>query len=88
MDTESPLLSFIISSLPKVGDPEPLLEHLQGLGVEDLEDLNYVQESDLHSVLRPVEARKLLSLFKKKSMCFNLYVINFHIRKMYIVKIY
>lgn len=50
MDTESPLLSFIKSSLPKLRDPEPLLECLQGLGVEDLEDLSYLQESDLLSV--------------------------------------
>ncbi|CAL8266922.1 unnamed protein product [Boreogadus saida] len=65
MDTESPLLSFIKSSLPKMRDPEPLLECLQGLGVEDLEDLTYLQESDLLSVLRPIEARKLLSLLQK-----------------------
>nr|XP_033484749.1 uncharacterized protein LOC117258213 isoform X3 [Epinephelus lanceolatus] len=67
MDTESPLLSFIKSSLPKLRDPEPLLEHLQDLGVEDLQDLSYLQESDLLSVLRPIEVRKLLSLLKKTS---------------------
>ncbi|XP_056455373.1 uncharacterized protein LOC130389569 [Gadus chalcogrammus] len=67
MDTESPLLSFIKTSLPKMRDPEPLLECLQGLGVEDLEDLTYLQESDLLSVLRPIEARKLLSLLQKTS---------------------
>ena len=72
MDTESPLLAFIKTSLPKMRDPEPLLERLQGLGVEDLEDLTYLQESDLLSVLRPIEARKLLSLLQKTSMCFNL----------------
>lgn len=88
MDTESLLLSFIKSSLPKLRDPEPLLEHLQGLGVEDMEDLSYLQESDLLSVLRSIEARKLLSLLKKTSMCFNLYRINYHIRKICIVKIY
>ncbi|XP_041923912.1 uncharacterized protein LOC121688401 [Alosa sapidissima] len=36
-------------------------------GVEDLEDLSYLQESDLLSFLRPIEARKLLSLLKKSS---------------------
>ncbi|KAL7404677.1 hypothetical protein ABVT39_018124 [Epinephelus coioides] len=55
------------SSLPKLRDPEPLLEHLQDLGVEDLQDLSYLQESDLLSVLRPTEVRKLLSLLKKTS---------------------
>ncbi|CAB1435666.1 unnamed protein product [Pleuronectes platessa] len=67
MDTESPLLSFIKSSLPKLRDPEPLLERLQDLGVEDLKDLRYLQESDLLSVLRPIEVRKLLSLLNKTS---------------------
>ncbi|XP_076130258.1 uncharacterized protein LOC143111891 [Alosa pseudoharengus] len=43
----------------------PLLERLQGLG--DLEDLSYLQESDILSFLRPIEARKLLSLLKKSS---------------------
>lgn len=88
MDTENPFLSFIKSSLPKLRDPEPFLEHLQDLGVEDLQDLSYLQESDLLSVLRPIEVRQLLSLLKKTSMCFNLYIINFHNRKMCIVKIY
>ncbi|KAG5283606.1 hypothetical protein AALO_G00043940 [Alosa alosa] len=67
LNQESPLLSFIKSSLPKMRGPEPLLERLQGLGVEDLEDLSYLQESDLLSFLRPIEARKLLSLLKKSS---------------------
>ncbi|XP_060924476.1 uncharacterized protein LOC132998747 isoform X2 [Limanda limanda] len=67
MDTESPLLSFIKTSLPKLRDPEPLLERLQELGVEDLQDLSYLQESDLLSVLRPIEVRKLLSPLKKTS---------------------
>ena len=88
MDADSQLLSFIKSSLPKLRDPEPLLEHLQEIGVEGLNDLSYLQESDILSVLRPIEARKLMSLLKKTSICFNLYIINFHIRKMCIVKIY
>ncbi|CAI5642533.1 uncharacterized protein LOC102079222 isoform X3 [Oreochromis niloticus] len=67
MDTESPLLSFIKSSLPKLKDPEPLLELLQDLGVEGLEDLSYLQESDRLPVLRPAEVRKLLSQLKKTS---------------------
>ncbi|KAG5265321.1 hypothetical protein AALO_G00240970 [Alosa alosa] len=36
-------------------------------GVEDLEDLSYLQESDFLSFLRPIEARKLLSLLRKSS---------------------
>ncbi|XP_039474045.1 uncharacterized protein LOC120442204 isoform X2 [Oreochromis aureus] len=67
MDTESPLLSFIKSSLPKLKDLEPLLELLQDLGVEGLEDLSYLQESERLPVLRPAEVRKLLSQLKKTS---------------------
>ncbi|CAL8319446.1 unnamed protein product [Arctogadus glacialis] len=70
--TEKPFDCFVgqgivDSNLPKMRDPEPVLERLQGLGVEDLEDLSYLQESDLLSVLRPIEARKLLSLLQKTS---------------------
>ncbi|XP_071347794.1 uncharacterized protein [Trachinotus anak] len=66
MDGQSALAAFIKSSLPKLREVEPLLEVLQELGVQELEDLSYIQESDLH-VLKPVEVRKLLSHFKTTS---------------------
>lgn len=35
-------------------------ETLQSLGVETTEDLQFIQEADLLSVLRPIQARKLV----------------------------
>lgn len=72
MDRQSALSSFLTSTLPKLRELDPLLEALQELGVHDLEDLNYIQESDLLHVLKPVEARKLISHFKTTSMCLYL----------------
>ncbi|XP_025764356.1 uncharacterized protein LOC112847292 isoform X3 [Oreochromis niloticus] len=76
MDTKSALLSFIESSRPKLKDPEPLLERLQDLGVEGLEDLSYLQESDLLPVLRPVEVRKLLSQSRNSTLAAEHYMLS------------
>lgn len=65
------LASFIKSALPKISQLDPLLEVLEELGVHDCEDMNYVQESDLLHILKPVEARRLLSCVKSTSMCLN-----------------
>ncbi|KAL6460691.1 hypothetical protein MHYP_G00306570 [Metynnis hypsauchen] len=46
---------------------ELVLDAFQRLGVETLQDLNYVQEADLLSVLRPTEARKLIARVKALS---------------------
>lgn len=43
-----------------------LEEHLQSIGVETYDDLRFVTEADLMTALRPVEARKLLSVWKRK----------------------
>jgi hypothetical protein len=43
-----------------------LEEHLQSLGVEMADDLRFVTEADLTTALRPVQARKLLSAWKRK----------------------
>lgn len=43
-----------------------VVETLQSLGVETTEDFDFVQESDLMSVLRPIQARKLVTAWKKK----------------------
>ncbi|XP_030249984.1 uncharacterized protein LOC115567474 isoform X2 [Sparus aurata] len=51
MDGGSDLASFITSTLPKLSEL-------------DLEDLNYIQESDLLHVLKPVEVRRQLSHFR------------------------
>lgn len=43
-----------------------LKEHLQSIGVETYDDLRFVTEADLMTALRPVQARKLLSVWKQK----------------------
>ncbi|XP_073724502.1 uncharacterized protein [Misgurnus anguillicaudatus] len=67
MDGGSALASLIKSALPKMSQLEPLLEALEELGVQNCEDMTYIQESDLLHILKPVEARKLLSCFKSPS---------------------
>lgn len=71
MDGGSDLASFVKSALPKISQLERLVEALEELGVRDFEDMNYVQESDLLHILKPVEARRLLSFVKSTSMCLN-----------------
>lgn len=50
---------------------EIVLEALQSLGVETTEDLQFIRETDLNSVLRPVQARKLLAAWKKNSKYYD-----------------
>lgn len=44
-----------------------LQETLQSLGVETTEDFQFIQEADLLSVLRPIQARKLVAAWKQTS---------------------
>lgn len=57
------LASYIRSVLPSITSQQSLVVTLKDLGVETLEDLKYVQEADLSDILRPAEARKLISRF-------------------------
>lgn len=50
---------------------EIVLEALQSLGVETSEDLQFISETDLNSVLRPVQARKLLAAWKQTSKYYD-----------------
>ncbi|KAK2843764.1 hypothetical protein Q7C36_011979 [Tachysurus vachellii] len=43
-----------------------LEEHLQSIGVETYDDLMFITEADLLTALRPVQARKLLFVWKQK----------------------
>uniref|UniRef100_A0A3B3QTR8 Uncharacterized protein n=1 Tax=Paramormyrops kingsleyae TaxID=1676925 RepID=A0A3B3QTR8_9TELE len=58
------IAAYIRSVLPSVISQQSLVGTLKDLGVETLEDLKYVQEADLSDVLRPTEARMLISRFK------------------------
>lgn len=62
------LASYITSVLPNLTENvyELLLDALKDLGVENWEDFKYVQETDL-SVLKPIEARKLIAHFRVTS---------------------
>lgn len=64
MNEDAALACFIASVLPNLSAHQLLLDALKTLGVESLEDMKYVKEEDLLSVLRPIEARKLIARFK------------------------
>lgn len=61
--------SFITKVLPDLSASilNIVLEALQSLGVETSEDLQFISETDLNSVLRQVQARKLLAAWKQTS---------------------
>ncbi len=65
----SSIRSAITRMLPEL--PTSILdileETLQSLGVETAEDSTFMQESDLLSILRPAQARKLLAVWKQTS---------------------
>lgn len=43
-----------------------LISKLKDCGVENVEDLKFVHETDLTDVLKPIQARKLLQLIQSK----------------------
>ncbi|CAI5687008.1 unnamed protein product [Oreochromis niloticus] len=51
-----------------------VVETLQSLGVETTEDFDFVQESDLMSVLRLIQARKLVAAWKKNSQSTEIHI--------------
>uniref|UniRef100_A0AAR2JY98 SAM domain-containing protein n=1 Tax=Pygocentrus nattereri TaxID=42514 RepID=A0AAR2JY98_PYGNA len=55
----------VLPELPAV-TKNILEEHMQSIGVETHADLRFIEEADLMTVLRPVQARKLLSVWKQK----------------------
>lgn len=65
----SSIRSAITRVLPEL--PTSILDiledTLQSLGVETAEDFTFIQEGDLLSVLRPVQARKLVAAWKQTS---------------------
>lgn len=66
---QSNIRSAITKVLPDL--PASILnlveETLQSLGVETTEDFHFIQEADLLSVLRPIQARKLVTAWKETS---------------------
>lgn len=66
---DSSIRNVITRVLPQLpGSILDILEEtLQSLGVETTEDFAFIQENDLLSVLRPVQARKLVTACKQTS---------------------
>lgn len=71
MDDAEPsnVRSAITSVLPDLATSvvNIVLETLQSLGVESTDDFQYIQEADLLTVLRPIQARKLVAAWKQTS---------------------
>lgn len=57
---------LVLSFLPGLSDETltSLLNGLQELGVENKEDLAFIQEKDIEKYLWPIQCRKLLNGFK------------------------
>lgn len=60
------LRAAIVEVLPYLPEmaKDKLDETLQSLGVETNEDLNFIEEKDLLSALRPIQARKVPAAWK------------------------
>ena len=68
-DSEQTFLDVIIMEvLPEFQavNKNILEEHLQAIGVETCDDLCFVTKADFMTALRPLQARKLLSVWKQK----------------------
>lgn len=61
--------SAIMTVLPDLAASilDILLETLQSLGVETTEDFPFIQEADLLTTLRPIQARRLVAAWKQTS---------------------
>ncbi|XP_036978633.1 uncharacterized protein LOC119033110 [Acanthopagrus latus] len=64
------LRSAISEVLPDLSEAceDILEEHLQSLGVETSDDFQFIEEGDLLSALRPIQARKLLAAWKLRCL--------------------
>ncbi|KAM7299048.1 sterile alpha motif domain-containing protein 3 isoform X1 [Ixodes scapularis] len=59
----------IIAALPNLtsGEVESVLNKFMSLGVERPNDLNFLTEGDLASILKPIQARKLVAYLKPQN---------------------
>lgn len=56
-------ISEVLPDLPEM-NKDILEETLQSLGVETSDDFQFIEEADLLSSLRPIQARKLIAAWK------------------------
>jgi hypothetical protein len=54
-------ISDITSWLPSLQNADSIVQKLKETGVETTDDLRYVTEQDLVPMLKPIQARKLVS---------------------------
>ena len=59
-------ITEVLPDLPEM-QKDILEENLQSLGVETYDDIQFIHEADLLSVLRPIQARKVLAAWKLSS---------------------
>lgn len=61
----------VTSVLPRIDGErlQKLVQHLMVVvGIEEVEDLPYVQEDDVKDILTPCQCRKLLDAFQKRGL--------------------
>lgn len=58
------LASFLSSVLPNLREHHKVIEALKALGVETVDDLKFIKETDLTGFLQPIEARKIIAHIK------------------------
>lgn len=66
-------INEVLPDLPEV-TKDILEETLQSIGVETNDDFQFIEESDLHSALRPVQAQKAIAAWKLR--CKSSIVVN------------
>lgn len=62
-------ISEVLPDLPEM-NKDILEESLQSLGVETSDDFQFIEEPDLLSSLRPIQARKLIATWKLRRKLF------------------
>lgn len=65
------VIEDVLPDLP-ITTKKSLQDTIKSLGVETPEDFRFLQESDLVAVLRPIQARKCISVLKETSKSMHL----------------
>lgn len=60
------LLQFVANLFPNPTTSTLAIEGLKSLGVETIDDLQFLKEQDLAGFLKPIEARKLIAQIPSK----------------------
>jgi len=73
---EDSLKQLVLTALPDLtaAVQDSVLQNIRDCGVEQFSDLRYIRDSDL-SVLKPIQARKLLQHIKRKFSGFTITLV-------------